>query len=260
METLLCRRADLALSSGKAAGDADPVVQHHLDSCERCQRTMAMDRSIASALAGSSPPLPPDARRNITGLVHLRAREERSEWAPDLLAAGAAVAATAVVIFGLWRPQAPPTTQEPPPVAEAAPSVEEAPTLEAGEHLSGLGELVARHRGGDRSGSPLPAGALSYQAKLPRSLADQLLMPGNGLNQASWDGVPATEVDEATLFVLNHQRVVIEPALRELLDLGETLLLHYGPHQVTLSIRDGKLFVIIASPVGLEAVAEGPWL
>ncbi len=259
METLLCRRADLALSSGKSVDEADPVAQRHIDSCRRCQRMVAMDASIVAALIRSPPPLPSNTRREIEVLVHLRARDERRAQVPDLRAAVAAFAAVAVLIFGILMPPRVSVAPGAKSAAVVAAEPQSNPPLSAGEHLSGLGELVARHRGGARTGSALPAGALRYETKLPQSLADQLLIPAQGLSRASWDGLPPTEVDEATLFVLDKSRVMIEPALHELLDIGETLQLHYGPHQVTLSIRGGTLFVIIASPVGLEVIAR-PWL
>ena len=261
METLLCRRVDLALASGEPLEGADPVVQHHVAECERCQETLRMDLAIAGTLRGSAAPLPQKARRRIEALVHLKAREEAGGSRPDYLAAVAGLAALLMVVLGLGQSASLPTTEHAEaPRAEVAQPPE--PALVSGEHLTGLGELVARHRGGDQTGPSLPAEALLYQSRLPRSLAEQLLLAGSdGLDRASWDGLPvALSVEEATLFVLARSRVRLDPIISEVLDEVGTLTLPFGPHQVTFASRDGSLFVIITTPAGLEAVAQAPYL
>ena len=62
-------------------------------------------------------------------------------------------------------------------------------------------------------------------------------------------------MDDATLFVLDRARAVVDPVLEEVLTDAGSITLQRGPHQIAIARRDNRLFVIIANPAGLEAVA-----
>ena len=261
METLLCRRFDLARSSGLPIDCADPTVLGHLDACERCQHTYAMDQRIEEVLTGAVEPLPDGARRRVLALVSVKARED---WSPRRLpravAVAAAVAACVALLVAFYpgdsTPAAAPSpaASQPPPAGPTQAAVPGA--CAEGEPISGLAAMVARHVSGQLN--DVPSVAVLYEGKLPHVLANQLLTQAT-VATVAWDGLPAaSEVDEATLFVLDRAAVFIEPAINEVLEEYGTLTLPWGPHQVTIARRDTRLFLIVASPAGLGAVAGLP--
>ena len=243
METLLCRRLELAHASGVDLVEGDPAVREHVAGCADCQEVLRTDTLIAEALlAGRQEAALPDrVRARIEAQIH--ARGTLHVGAPLWLAAAAvlAVALAPVVLDG--RGTSGSAAPTPVQVRRAA--------LEPGEPLSGIAQLVARHAGDPdpAPGSPLPAGAVLVSERLPEALAAQLLQSPD-VSPVGWEGLPPFPGDQedATLYVLDRERVSVDGALADVLSESGVVSVPYGPHQVTLAQRNGRLFVIVVSP------------
>ncbi len=253
METLLCRRFDLARSASRSLDNADPVVRHHLDDCERCQDVYETEQAIADALLRTHAPLPAESRRRIEALIAVQSGRVNPSPSGSWLVALAMAAAA--VLCAAMLPAAEATINVPPAPAPAPTAQAPTPHRAQGEAISGLAHLVDRHR--NTAPSDVPAAALVYETKLPHSLANQLLSQPES-RTANWDGLPAaTQIDDATLFVLDRSRVVIDPVLEEVLNDAGSITLQHGLHQLAIADRDDRLFVIIANPAGVESLAGG---
>ena len=241
METLLCRRFDLARASGATLDGLDPVVRHHLEACGYCQEAMRLDQAVHTALnAGrAAVALPVAARRRIEALVSVKSREDRPAVRLPVLGAAGGAVALAIVLTAFLRPWS---------ADSATPAGDPPPVIVAGEPLTGLGELVARHHGIHERRSILTPGAVLLEEKLPPSLAGRIASEPGTFRAAAYDGKPSTaEGPDATLFVLDAGRVVLDPVIRDVLAEHGTLTLPHGADRVTLASRGGRVFVVVTA-------------
>ena len=259
MDTLLCRRFELARCSGIALGDADVAIADHLGSCDRCQDAMALDRMAEEVLTRQSQPMPGSARRRVEALIAIKAREEAPWSDPGLMAGFAAAMATAALVaLVVVRVAAPRAAVAEPSYAQVVVPPDDpvsVVTLEQ-EPIVGLSRLVSHHTSGALVS---PDAAVIHQSKLPFALANQLVSASESAHTATYDGMPtAQSVHDATLFVLDRAMVLVDPALEEVLEEIGALTLPEGPHQVTLAVRGDRLFVIVADPAPPATLAGGP--
>lgn len=256
METLLCRRFELARAGGDTLETVDAALKEHVVNCESCHNDYMLEQRIAAALSMDHAHLPDGTRRRIEAIVSLKAGEVRAPSLSTVLAVAVAIAAT--VTIALLLPDVLHATTAPeagPEIAELGPSVAiTSPVSTIDEPFRGMALLIKRHNAGPSAPDVPPVGLL-YEAKLPYALASQLLSSQDAV-MTSWDGMPpAQEVNDATLFVLDRRRIVMDPVIGEVLAEAGTLTLPQGPHQITLAGRDQRLFVIVADPAGVETVA-----
>lgn len=261
MKTLLCRRFELALFSGALLSQADPAIRDHAEACERCAELCETDREIASILLERGEPLPSVARQRIETLIATEARDEaRRSRRPIPLAWATAAAILLVSTAGAWTYA---QSQSAGAMANETGQSAHLASSETGhvdgEPISGLSDLIALHTAtpntqvstdDDQRAVPtlgrrsaLPKGALLYHSKLPSTI-------GASLGAHEQSAVIYTDVrDEATLFVLDRERIALDPVIDEILTADGSITLSWDGHQVTLAPREGQLFVVVSTPI-----------
>lgn len=237
METLLCRRFELALSSGRLV---EPALQQHGESCHRCREMAEAHEDITNVLTAPAPALPPDARRRISALVSSEARAEdrltRRRPAPWAWATAATIILVSTAGAWTWARSQGPT--------EGA-STAVAPAISNGEPISGLSDLVALHKG--VAGPPLgtlPEGALVYHSRVPDALRSSL----TGREESAVSYASAEAGEASTLFVLQRDRIALDPVIDDILTADGSITLSWEGFQVTLVPREDQLFVVLSNP------------
>ncbi|MFT5431830.1 MAG: hypothetical protein ACI9OJ_002528 [Myxococcota bacterium] len=242
METLLCRRFELALASGRPLEEADPQVLAHPKTCSRCRLAVVADDDIAGALRRGTPELSDRAHRRIGALVSAEARADQDAQSrpPIPLAWLTAAVILLVSVAGAWTYASSQRTDvERSPLAQAVPQAN-------GEPMSGLTEMIQLHTGAEGpSESLLPEGALLYRSKVPIALQASLSQH----DQSAVNYAPSSaHNEEATLFVLSRTHIALDPVIDEIITADGSINLSWNGHQVTLAPQGDQLFVVISTP------------
>lgn len=245
METLLCRRVELARASGKLLSEAEPSIQRHLEHCEHCHEMIAMDNAIRDSLRSNRSQLRPSSRRRITNTVLSYGRSKRSAAGSTLaqwMLVAVASSLLVVMVIGIKSMHAVQPTED-----------VQAVSLNSGEPFAGIATIVAQHMGKPVSTDAYSElDALVYRGRMPVSLVNRLVMKHSGKDEVDLVGYPTNMVmRDASLFVLDKSKVPIDPAFDTALKTSSGLTLGWGPHQVTVSASNSHLFVIVASSDGI---------
>ena len=245
METLLCRRVELARASGHPLSQAETSVQEHIVDCEHCHAVIALDEAIVSSLQNRTPRLRASTRRRITNTIlnHANTPQPKSgsnvaQW----MLVAVSFSLLIVMVIGINSMN---SIQSPVPPESVA--------VEQGEPFSGIATIVAQHMG-----TPVSAAnshdvdAVVYRGRMPVSLVNTLVMKHNGEGEIDLSGYPTNMVmRDASLFVLDKNKVSMDPGFETALKSSSGLTLGWGPHQVTVSASNKHLFVIVASSDGI---------
>ena len=250
MEKLLCRRLELFHSSGKSADQMQPAERRHVRTCTKCRERVNLDTRIAHSLRQPLKKLPAATRRRIQAFVAIQATPNAVRIHPFGLIKGLGWAAVVVLAtVSLLGPalrggsESMDITRAEEPVASFA---------------SVLPLLEARHRVGEAA--PIPRAVLT-EMRLPTELARPIVsgvgVQTVGVQTVGWSLSPPTRrgQTDATLFVMDRDAVTLDEGVRSVLNDSGAFVFEHRRHFIQLSLRDSRLFVVIATGEVADALA-----